>query len=83
MSVCKRIQSFCNIFENYGQNELDIMDFNRSKDFPNYEFNGANISPQILYASSYLLGDSTQEAFDLKDFVNQSKVADHLELFMN
>ena len=44
MSVCKRIQSFCNIVENYGQNELDIIDFNRSKDFPNYDYNAGNIS---------------------------------------
>lgn len=57
MSVCKRIQSFCNLFENYGQNELDIIDFNRSKDFPNYEFSTGNVSQQIQHASSFFNGD--------------------------
>lgn len=81
MSVCKRIQAFCNFYENYGQNELDIIEFNRSKDFSNHE--SGNVSHQIQYASSFFAGESTEAAFDIKDFVNQSKSADPLELFLN
>ena len=80
MSFCKRIQSFCNLQENFGQNELDIIDFNRSKDFPNQE---SSISHQIQYASSFFAGEATQAEFDIKDFMNQTKVANAQEIYFN
>ena len=38
----KRIQVFCNFFENYGQNELDVIEFNKGKGYSNYEDMASN-----------------------------------------